>query len=94
MNPARRPLGSDPLRFVRNRKLFVATDEGVIDFLGELTGLGTLERVAANAVTLQLADFPVRVMGLQDLIASKRALARPKDLRVARELELERLKAP
>ena len=94
MNPARRPLGSAPLRFVRNRKLFVATDEGVIDFLGELTGLGTLERVAANAVTLQLADFPVRVMGLQDLIASKRALARPKDLRVARELELERLKAP
>lgn len=45
---------------------------------------------------LQLADFPVRVVGLQDLILSKRTLARPKDLRVARALELvlARLKSP
>lgn len=88
MNPARPPLGSDPLRFVGNRNLYVTTDDGVIDFLGEITGLGTYERVAAAAVTLQLADFQVRVVGLRDLIVSKRALARPKDLRVVHELEL------
>ena len=88
MNPARPPLGSDPLRFVGNRNLYVTTDDGVIDFLGEITGLGQYERVGASAVTLQLGDFSVRVVGLRDLIASKRALARPKDLRVARELEI------
>lgn len=88
MNAARPSLGSDPLRFVGNRNLYVTTDEGVIDFLGEITGLGPYERVAANAVTLQLADFAVHVVGLQDLITSKRTLARPKDQRVARELEL------
>ncbi len=87
MNPARPPLGADPLRFVGNRNLYVTTDDGIIDFLGELTALGSYDRVAAQAVTLQLADFSVRVVGLRDLITSKRALGRPKDLRVAHELE-------
>lgn len=94
MSPRRPALAADPLHYVGYRNLYVATDEGVIDFLGEITGLGTFERVAANAVEMQLADFSVRVVGLSDLITAKRALARPKDLRVARELELvlERLK--
>ncbi len=96
MNPARPPLGTDPRRFVGNRNLYVTTDDGVIDLLGEITGLGSFERVAANAVSLRLSDFEVRVVGLEDLIRSKRTLARPKDLRVARELELvlERLGKP
>ena len=96
MNPARPPLGADPLRFVGYRNLYIVTDEGVIDLLGEITGLGPYDRVAASAVTLQLTDFPVRVVGLQDLITSKRTLGRPKDQRVARELELvlARLKSP
>ena len=89
-------MGEDPLRFVGNRNLYVTTDEGIIDFLGEITGVGNFEPVARNAVELQLADFAVRVVGLEDLITSKRTLARPKDQRVARELELvlARLKNP
>lgn len=96
MSPSRSPLGSDPIRFVGNRNLYVATEEGVIDFLGEISGLGGYERVAANAVAMRLADFSVKVVGLKDLILSKRTLARPKDVRVARELEvvLARLKQP
>lgn len=96
MNVARPPLGDDPLRHVGNRNLYVTTDEGIIDFLGEITGLGAFDRVAAHAVSLQLADFSVKVVGLEDLILAKRTLGRPKDQRVARELEqvLKRLKSP
>lgn len=96
MNPARPPLGEDPLRFVGYPNLYVTTDEGVIDFLGEITGLGPYERVSANAVTLQVADFAARVVSIEDLIKSKRTLGRPKDHRVARELEavLARVKNP
>lgn len=96
MNPAKPQLGSDPLRFVGYRNLYVTTDEGIIDLLGEITGLGTFERVAAHAVELKVADFSARVIGLEDLISSKRKLGRPKDQRVARELELvlARLKNP
>lgn len=90
MNPARPALGDDPLRFVGFANLYVATDAGVIDFLGSLTGVGDFERVDRGAVTLQLGDLPVRVIGLDDLLLSKRAVARPKDLRVASELEFVR----
>lgn len=95
MSPSRPALGSDAAHFVGNRNLYVTTDEGVIDFLGEITGVGAFERVAANAVSLNLGNFPVRVLGLEDLILAKRALARPKDLRVVQEMELvlARLKA-
>lgn len=80
---------SDWARFVGNRNLDLGTDLGVLDLLGELSGLGGWDRVVANAVTLRLTpELEVRVIGLADLIASKRAVARPKDLRVARELEL------
>lgn len=88
MTPLRPALSSDPLRYVGYRNLDITTDEGVIDFLGEITGLGGYDQVAEHAITLAIADFSVRVVGLEDLIRAKRALARPKDLRVARELEL------
>lgn len=96
MNAARPPLGSDPLKFVGNRNLYVTTDEGVLDLLGEISGVGTFEQVAANAITLELSGLSLRVMGIRDLITSKRTVGRAKDLRVARELELvlQRLKSP
>ncbi len=87
MSPQRPALGDDPLKYVRSRTLDVTTDEGVLDLLGEITGVGGFERVAANAVTVSLDGQTVRVMRLEDLIASKRAMGRPKDLRVAVELE-------
>jgi len=78
------------------RHLYVTTDDGVIDFHGEITGLGSFERVAQNAVDIRLAGSPLRVIGIEDLIVSKRKLARPKDQRVALELEavLKKLKQP
>ncbi|MFZ5439300.1 MAG: hypothetical protein ACOZQL_04785 [Myxococcota bacterium] len=96
MSVQRRPV-TDWSRFIGNRNLYLATDWGVLDLLGELSGLGAWERVAAHAVTLDLGpDLRVKVVGLSDLIASKRAVARPKDLRVARELEnvLAKLEKP
>jgi len=87
MRPARPPLGPDPRAFVGYRNLYVATDAGVVDFLGEVTGVGGLDRLKQRAISLRLADFEVPVMGIEDLVTAKRTLARPKDLRVVRELE-------
>ncbi len=90
MTPQKLPLGDDPLRYVGNRNLYVACDEGIIDFLGELTGVGDFSRINASAVEMNVGDFSCRVIGLDDLIISKRTLGRPKDQQVARELELVR----
>jgi predicted nucleotidyltransferase len=87
MTPDRPPLGSDPLAYVGFKNLYVVTDDGVIDFLGNITGLGPLDRVKLNAVKMDLGGFTVPVMGLEDLLTAKRAVGRNKDLRVVQELE-------
>jgi hypothetical protein len=96
MTPQKLPLGDDPLRYVGNRNLYVVCDEGIIDFLGELTGVGDFARINASAVEMQVSTFSCRVISLDDLILSKRSVGRPKDKQVARELELvrERFKKP
>ena len=87
MNAARAPLGVDASRFVGNKNLYVVTTEGVIDFLGHIIAIGDFDAVRAESDELQLAGFSCRVLTLSALIRCKRALARPKDLRVAVELE-------
>lgn len=87
MHPARPPLGDRAEAFVGHKNLYVVTDEGILDLLGDILAVGSFEQVAAHAIELDLGGFTCRVVGLDDLIACKKALGRPKDLRVAAELE-------
>jgi predicted nucleotidyltransferase len=63
---------------------------------GATTGTGWRCHRQRTAAGIQLGGFPLRVIGIEDLIVSKRKLGRPKDQRVALELEavLKRLKQP
>ena len=90
MRPDRRPLSLDARAFVGFRHLYVSSNLGVLDLLGEITGVGGYDVLVKGALEVQLDGFAVRVMSLDDLLASKRAMARPKDLRMAIELELIR----
>lgn len=56
-----------------------STIEGDLDFLGYVEPLGTYEDIAPRAETMQLGDIPIRVISLDDLIAIKGHLGRPKD---------------
>lgn len=96
MHPARPPLGDSPSSFVGNRNLYLVTDEGVLDLLGEVAAVGSFDDVHASAIELDLGGFTCRVLGLQALIDCKKALGRPKDAQVARELEFvkQRLARP
>lgn len=87
MRPDRPPLANDPSAFVGNRNLYLWTTLGVLDVLGEITGVGGLDVIRRDAVEGQLGGFTARFMSLDHLLASKRAVGRPKDLRVAIELE-------
>jgi hypothetical protein len=90
MQPARSPLADDPSAFLAWRALYVVTDEGQLDVLREITGVGEFDRVALGSVQLDLGGFSCKVMGVDDLILAKRAVGRPKDLRAALELEAMR----
>jgi hypothetical protein len=62
-----------------------------VDILGSASGI-EFAAVYARAVQTSLDDVPVRVIGLDDLIANKRAAGRARDLEGVTELERVRAK--
>jgi hypothetical protein len=63
------------------------TDAGPIDLLFVLEPWGTYEDLRGTAVEIAGFGVTIPIVALDDLIELKRALGRPKDLRVAVELE-------
>jgi predicted nucleotidyltransferase len=57
------------------------TDAGPVDVISFAAGLGGFEDLARSAVPVDLGGFTVLVASLDDVIASKEAAGRPKDLR-------------
>jgi hypothetical protein len=68
----------------------LTTDLGDIDFLGEVSGVGSYQKVAALSEEKEVYGLVVRVLSLDGLIAAKRAAGRNKDK--LHLLELEELK--
>ncbi len=88
-------LGKPPVRrtaeeLAEFKNLYLETTLGRIDVLGSLPPVGSYEQVAARAMTVQLFGHQCRIVGLDDLIAVKAHVARPKDKQV--ELELRAIR--
>lgn len=66
----------------------LTTSAGDLDVLGEIVGGGRFEDLAPHAVPLALFGHDCLCLGLEKLIAVKRAAGRPKDLEAIAELEL------
>jgi len=72
---------SDLFRVVRD-------DDGLqVDFMATVHGLRSYEGVRDRAMTVLIDDVPIRVASLADIIKSKRAAGRPRDLVVLDTLE-------
>ncbi|HEY3738310.1 MAG TPA: hypothetical protein VGL53_00625 [Bryobacteraceae bacterium] len=65
----------------------LTTSLGLVDVLGEIPGGGRYEDLAPGAKTVELFGSKCLCMTLDQLIRSKRAAGRPKDLQVLAELE-------
>lgn len=92
LNPTHR-MTSNQLSFLEHPKgeanlanLYLETDAGAVDVLGSVLGIGEFDRLAENAIEVPLNGLVCRVISLPDLIAAKEAVARDKDLLVAKEL--------
>jgi hypothetical protein len=68
----------------------LTTDLGDIDFLGEVSGIGTYEKVLAMSEEKEIYGQKLRVLSLEGLIVAKKAAGRTKDK--LHLLELEELK--
>jgi predicted nucleotidyltransferase len=76
-------------RTLRNGLNFtLVTDEGDLDLLGEITGLGSHDDIALRAIDVDIHGTAIRLLSLEDLIRSKAAAGRAKDL-----VDLEALRA-
>jgi hypothetical protein len=74
------------LEFGTNFTLVLQEGEEV-DLLGEMSALGGYDAVVDRAVDMEVAGHTVKVLALEDLIRTKRAAGRPKDLAVLPVLE-------
>ena len=91
--PADLPFKFDARTIAQGMNFTLSTDLGDLDFLGEVTGLGSYKDVTAAADTQVINGMQIAVLSLVGLIKSKKAAGRPKDLYVLPELEgLEQLK--
>jgi len=78
-------LDVDALRSGLNFTL--TTDVGDLDVFGEVTGLGGYEEALAYSEEMEIFGIRCKVLTLEGLIKSKRAVGRAKDLRLVPELE-------
>ena len=63
------------------------TDLGALDFLGEVSGLGSYEAVKAASEKLNIFGIDHFVLSVSGLIKAKRAAGRAKDIAALKELE-------
>lgn len=80
-----------PFRFeaktiARGMNFTLSTDLGDLDFLGEVSGLGSFQEVLAASDIKDIGGVDCQVLSLEGLIKSKIAAGRPRDLYVLPEL--------
>ncbi len=69
------------------KNLDISTDEGRLDCLGFVTGVGDFAAVVRESVEISLGRRSFRVLGLDALIRSKEAAGRPHDLEAVIQLK-------
>lgn len=80
MNPNYKPSFMDyPEKLEGVNNIYLETDLGVLDILSELKPVGNFDRIAKNAITISLYGYPCKIISLEDLIAIKQTMSRPKD---------------
>lgn len=66
--------------------LYLETDAGIVDVLTHVLGVGDYARLKQKAAEIPLFGRRCAVISLEDLIAAKEAVGRPKDLLAVQEL--------
>jgi len=71
---------TDPQTFTRAASLFLDTSAGMLDVMQGAAGAPPYAELRRRSIPVALDDLTIRVAGIDDLIALKRAAGRPVDL--------------
>ena len=80
-------VAEQPDSLAKFRSLLLTTDLGRLDVLRDVPPLGVYSDLATRATTVHVFGRELRLIALDDLIAIKEHVARPKDLIVAAQLK-------
>ena len=80
------PLEQTRDRFKDLKNVYLQTDIGKLDCLGEVSGLGSYEQVLQQSILHSMSFGQFRMLNLDSLIAAKTAAGRQKDLDAVRLL--------
>jgi hypothetical protein len=70
----------------RLKNLYLQTDLGALDCLGDVEGVGTYNDVLSHSVVYHMSYGDFRILSIDALIAAKEAAGRPRDLEAVRFL--------
>jgi predicted nucleotidyltransferase len=84
------PFVADARTLRQTQILALITDEGEVDLLVDPAGAPPYHRLRAGADRMEVAGVEVLVASIADLVAMKRAAARPQDLIDVEALEIAR----
>jgi hypothetical protein len=70
----------------RLKNLYLQTDLGILDCLGEVTGIGSYEQVVKRSMTYNMSYGEFHILSIEGLIAAKEAAGRERDLVAVRQL--------
>ena len=92
LHPVYRPRTDLPLELTPQlcaslKNLYLKTDLGILDCIGEIKGVGGFEEVAKHSVELELPIGKCRVIDLETLIVAKEAMDRDHDRITVRDLK-------
>jgi hypothetical protein len=73
------PLELTPEQCAGLMNLYLKTDLGVVDCLGEVLGVGNFEEVLKNSVEVELPYGKCRILDIEALIRAKEAMNRDHD---------------
>jgi hypothetical protein len=86
LTPQKLPLEETRNIFGDLKNLYLQTDLGTLDCLGNVAGLGDFDTVVKRSMLAKFSYGEFRFLDLQALIASKEAAGRNRDLAVVRQL--------
>lgn len=81
------PLELGPEQCARLKNLYLKTDIGIVDCLGEVLGIGDFEAVLKQSVEVELPFGRCRILDLDGLICAKEAMNRDHDRITVRQLK-------
>ena len=76
------------------KNLYIKTDLGVVDCLGDVLAVGDFEEALKHSVEIKLPIGTIRILDVDTLIKAKEAMARPHDLIAVQHLKALKTRLP